>query len=212
MRFMQICCTAVLYTTLYKHSFCNKIYISESRVSKIYPLVLLLTVLSLRLHITPHFCTFRGSDSVSTYAVIPTENRCLLLSIYYVYLAWHWKRHRSGNLIPAIPGIGLSAFKTFLLIKARNNKINSTLKVNWKCIFNHASTLKNKDFVVRKRLSLSIHLENNAPPNYSWFVVIDGIALNPYLPSGIFHPYQLDESISIFRGGWCTFSFLFYFE
>ena len=123
---MQICYTAVLYTKLYKHSFCNKIYISESRVSKIYQLVLLLTVLSL---ITPHFCTFRGSNSGSTYAVIPTENRFLLLSVYYVYLALHWKRHRSGNLIPAIPGIGLSAFKTFLLIKARNDKINSTLKV-----------------------------------------------------------------------------------
>ena len=26
-------------------------------------------------------------------------------------------------------------------------------------------------------------------------------SLNPYLPSGLFHPYQLDESISIFRGG-----------
>ena len=31
---------------------------------------------------------------------------------------------------------------------------------------------------------------------------------NPYLSSGLFHPYQLDESISIIRGGWCTFSFL----
>ena len=30
-------------------------------------------------------------------------------------------------------------------------------------------------------------------------------AINPYLPSGLFHPYQVDESISIFRGGWCTF-------
>ena len=24
--------------------------------------------------------------------------------------------------------------------------------------------------------------------------------INAYLPSGLFHPYQLDESISIFRG------------
>ena len=36
--------------------------------------------------------------------------------------------------------------------------------------------------------------------------------LNPHLPSGLFHPYQLDESISNFRGVLCTFSFLFYFE
>ena len=36
--------------------------------------------------------------------------------------------------------------------------------------------------------------------------------LNPHLPSGPVHPYQLDKSISNFRGVWCTFSFLFYFE
>ena len=34
----------------------------------------------------------------------------------------------------------------------------------------------------------------------------------PYLPSGPVHPYQLDESISNFRGLWCTFLFLYYFE
>ena len=33
-----------------------------------------------------------------------------------------------------------------------------------------------------------------------------------YLPNGLVHPYQLDESISNFRGVWCPFSFLFYFE
>ena len=27
------------------------------------------------------------------------------------------------------------------------------------------------------------------------------IVINPYLPSGLFHPYQLEESIFIFRGG-----------
>ena len=36
--------------------------------------------------------------------------------------------------------------------------------------------------------------------------------VNPHLPSGLFHPYQLDESISNFRGVRCTFSFLFDFE
>ena len=36
--------------------------------------------------------------------------------------------------------------------------------------------------------------------------------INPQLPSGPVHPYQLEESISNFRGVWHTFSFLFYFE
>ena len=31
------------------------------------------------------------------------------------------------------------------------------------------------------------------------------VYIYPYLPSGLFHLYQLDESISIFRGVWCTF-------
>ena len=35
---------------------------------------------------------------------------------------------------------------------------------------------------------------------------------NPHLPSGLFHPYQLDGSILNFRGVWCTFSFLFDFK
>ena len=34
---------------------------------------------------------------------------------------------------------------------------------------------------------------------------------NPYLPSGLCYPYQLDESISNFRGLWCNVSFLFHF-
>ena len=29
--------------------------------------------------------------------------------------------------------------------------------------------------------------------------------VNPNMPGGLFHPYQLDESISKFRGVWCTF-------
>ena len=36
--------------------------------------------------------------------------------------------------------------------------------------------------------------------------------VNPHLPSGPVHAFQLDESVSSFRGVWCTFSFLFYFE
>ena len=35
---------------------------------------------------------------------------------------------------------------------------------------------------------------------------------SPFSPSGVFRPYQLEESICKFRGVWCTFSFLFYFE
>ena len=38
------------------------------------------------------------------------------------------------------------------------------------------------------------------------------ILINPHLPSGPAHPYQLDGFISNFRGVWCGFSFLFYFE
>ena len=48
------------------------------------------------------------------------------------------------------------------------------------------------------------------------YVLIQKIAalsnFNPHLPSGPVHPYQLDESISNFRGVWCTFPFLLYFE
>ena len=35
---------------------------------------------------------------------------------------------------------------------------------------------------------------------------------NPHLPSGLFHLYQLAESISSFRGVWYTYSFLFNFN
>ena len=35
--------------------------------------------------------------------------------------------------------------------------------------------------------------------------------INPHLPSGLVNLYQLDESISNFKGVWCTFSFLFCF-
>ena len=39
------------------------------------------------------------------------------------------------------------------------------------------------------------------------------VLINPHLPSGPVHPYQLDESISNFRDVWCTFFiFFFYFE
>ena len=35
--------------------------------------------------------------------------------------------------------------------------------------------------------------------------------VNPHVPSGPVHPFQMGESISSFRGVWCTVSFLFYF-
>ena len=42
--------------------------------------------------------------------------------------------------------------------------------------------------------------------NWCSFIIIFQIQdFNPYFPSGLFHPYQLDESISKFRGVWCTF-------
>ena len=37
------------------------------------------------------------------------------------------------------------------------------------------------------------------------------IMFNPHLPSGPVHPYQLDESISIFRSAWCIFFILILF-
>ena len=37
-------------------------------------------------------------------------------------------------------------------------------------------------------------------------------SVNPYLPSGPLHPYQLDESISNFSDIWCPVSFLLYFQ
>ena len=36
--------------------------------------------------------------------------------------------------------------------------------------------------------------------------------INPYLPSGLLHPYISDKTISNFRGVLCTFSILFHFE
>ena len=35
------------------------------------------------------------------------------------------------------------------------------------------------------------------------------VSFNPNLPSGLCHPYQLDESISNFRGVWCVFFSIF---
>ena len=50
--------------------------------------------------------------------------------------------------------------------------------------------------------------------NYSLIVVGEYFIsmINYFLNHGLFHPYQLDKSISSFRGVRCTFSFLFYFE
>ena len=39
------------------------------------------------------------------------------------------------------------------------------------------------------------------------FATPASLVMNPHLPSGPVHPYQLDESIPNFRGVWCTFSF-----
>ena len=37
------------------------------------------------------------------------------------------------------------------------------------------------------------------------------LVFNPHLPSGLFHPYQLEEPISIFMGADVLFSFSSYF-
>ena len=42
--------------------------------------------------------------------------------------------------------------------------------------------------------------------------VKSNMTINPHLPSGPVHPYQLDESVSNFMGVWCTFPFLFFYE
>ena len=55
---------------------------------------------------------------------------------------------------------------------------------------------QSKDIGLKVPFGKSFHLE---------------ILFNPHLPSEPIHPYQLDESISNFRGVWCIFSFLFYF-
>ena len=44
-----------------------------------------------------------------------------------------------------------------------------------------------------------------------WTIFADH-KLYPYLHSGLFHPYKLDESIIKYRCGWCNFSFLFHSE
>ena len=50
-------------------------------------------------------------------------------------------------------------------------------------------------------------------PHCRLIVGVVTCCFNPFLPSGLFHPYQLDESISIFRGGWCiVFYFYFIFD
>ena len=36
--------------------------------------------------------------------------------------------------------------------------------------------------------------------------------VNPHLPSGLFYPYQLDESMFYLRGVWCTFVIIFLIE
>ena len=48
--------------------------------------------------------------------------------------------------------------------------------------------------------------------NLLYHVNLIHFSFNPHLPSGPVHPYQLDESISNFRGVWFSFSFLFHFE
>ena len=46
---------------------------------------------------------------------------------------------------------------------------------------------------------------------YGILALIILLCINPHLPSGPVHPYQLEESISNFMGVWCTFSFVFDF-
>ena len=44
---------------------------------------------------------------------------------------------------------------------------------------------------------------------YCPFFSLELLRYIPFRHSELVHPYQLDESISSFRGVWCTFSFYF---
>ena len=58
------------------------------------------------------------------------------------------------------------------------------------------------DSVINKHFTFTL------ASNYEYIILS---LINLHLLSGPVHPYQLDESISNFRGVWCTFSFVFYF-
>ena len=51
--------------------------------------------------------------------------------------------------------------------------------------------------------------------SHSWphrdilYVLQQSISIKAYMTNGLFHPYQLDETISKFRGVWCIFLFWF---
>ena len=56
----------------------------------------------------------------------------------------------------------------------------------------------------KKKVKVSWNVLENKPKNLLPL-------LNPHLPSGILHPYQMDKSISNFMGVWCTFYILILF-
>ena len=61
-------------------------------------------------------------------------------------------------------------------------------------------------FHFKVKVNRTAATKHNDPERWIW------AQLNPHSPSGPVHPYQLDESISHFRGVWCPFSFLFHFQ
>ena len=52
---------------------------------------------------------------------------------------------------------------------------------------------------------------NKIHSKLSWYLnrSTTSMIINPYLPNGLSHPYQLDQSIFHLRGVWCTFFFIF---
>ena len=62
------------------------------------------------------------------------------------------------------------------------------------------------------QLSGASHPPTEKSPSFWIFKALSSVNwLNPYLPDGLSHPYQLDDSMFHLKGVWCTFSFLSYF-
>ena len=94
------------------------------------------------------------------------------------------------GLSPAMAGLLVSEAKA----DSQDNKTHS-----------YVATLDSqKAFDVHHTILLDKLIQTNIHDT-SWWVI------NPHLPSGPVHPYQMDESISNFRGVWCTFSFFIIF-
>ena len=69
---------------------------------------------------------------------------------------------------------------------------------------------QNAEYQVYKCTSRLVSRRSSKDKSNIHVAIDDKSKINPYLPSGPVHPYQMDESFSNFRGVYCTFSVLFY--